>query len=57
MTPVTLALQAEWTGDTIAVAGSAPIVLAEYGIAPISTGFVSVDDQGELELQLVFTRS
>lgn len=55
--PVTLALQAEWTGDTIAVAGSAPIVLAEYGIAPISTGFVSVDDQGELELQLVFTRS
>lgn len=55
--PVTIPLQAEWKGDTIAVAGSAPIALADFGITPISTGFVSVDDQGELELQLVFTRA
>jgi len=54
---VTVPLQAEWKGDTIAVAGSAPIALVDYGITPISTGFVAVDDQGELELQLVFTRS
>jgi len=54
---VTIPLQAEWKGDTIAVAGSTPVALADHGITPISTGFVAIDDQGELELQLVFTRS
>ena len=55
--PVELPLQAEWKGDTIAVAGGTTVVLADYGIDRISTPFVTIDEQGELEVQLVFTRS
>lgn len=55
--PAEMALQAEWKGDTIAVAGGTTVVLADFGMDPVTTPMVSVDDQGELEVQLVFARS
>lgn len=52
--PVTLDLTAKWTGSAITVAGSAPIVLADFGMDVIEIpGFVTTDDHGTLELQLV----
>jgi polyisoprenoid-binding protein YceI len=55
--PATFALNARWNGDTIDVAGSTPVVLADYQINPPSIGgFVSVDDHGTVELQLTFVR-
>ncbi len=53
--PVTLTLDARWNGATIEVAGTAPIVLADFGIDPPHTPIVSVDDHGSLELHLLFT--
>jgi polyisoprenoid-binding protein YceI len=56
--PVTVALTARWNGDSIDLAGQAPVVLADYGIRPPSIGgFVSVDDRGAFEVQLTFTRT
>ena len=55
--PVTFNLMARWNGETIDVAGSTPIVLADYGMTAPSVGnFVSVDDHGTVELQLTFVR-
>lgn len=52
--PVTLELTARWTGSAITVAGSAPIVLADFQIDVIEIpGFVVIEDNGVLELQLV----
>jgi polyisoprenoid-binding protein YceI len=52
---VQVALEAKWNGSTIAVAGSAPIVLGDYGMASIKIpGFIETDDHGTLELQLLF---
>ena len=52
--PVTLELTAKWVGDAITVAGSAPIVLADFGMETIEIpAFVTVADNGVLELQLV----
>jgi polyisoprenoid-binding protein YceI len=52
---VKVALEAKWNGSTIAVAGSTPIVLGDYGMAPIRLpGFVETDDRGTMELQLLF---
>ena len=52
---VQVALEAKWNGSTIAVAGSAPIVLGDYGMASIKIpGFIETDDRGTLELQLLF---
>lgn len=53
---VDVELQARWDGDTIDVAGGAPIVLADFGIDVISIPFVTIDDNGEFELQLTFRR-
>ncbi len=50
-------LQARLAGDTIAVAGSLPVVFADYGVAvPSSQIVVSVEDHGQIELQLLLTR-
>lgn len=54
---VDIPLQARWDGTVIDVAGGAHIVLADYGITPISSGFVAIDDNGEFELQLTFVRA
>jgi polyisoprenoid-binding protein YceI len=51
---VTLELKAKWLGDAITIAGSAPIVLSDFGMEVIEIpGFVTVADNGVLELQLV----
>lgn len=52
--PVTLELTAKWTGSAITVAGSTPIVFADFGMEVIEIpGFVTTEDNGTLELQLV----
>jgi polyisoprenoid-binding protein YceI len=53
---VTIPLQARWTGDQIEVAGSLPIVFADYDITPPSIGPVTVEDHGTMELHLFFQR-
>jgi len=56
--PVTAALKANWTGELIDVAGSAPIVLSDFGIEPPSVGgFVEVADEGVFEVQLTLVRT
>jgi polyisoprenoid-binding protein YceI len=51
---VTVPLDAQWSGPTIQVVGTAPIVLADYKIEPPKTSVVSTDDHGSLELSLTF---
>jgi hypothetical protein len=47
-------IQVSWNGSTIAVVGTAPIVLADYKIVPPNTSVMKVDDHGSLELSLTF---
>lgn len=47
-------LKAEWDGGTIALAGGAPVVFSDYGMDAPTNAIVSVDDNGEFELQLTF---
>ncbi len=55
---VTVPLEATLVGDTIVVVGRATVAFADFGIAaPTAAIVVSVDDVGELEFQLFFTRS
>jgi polyisoprenoid-binding protein YceI len=52
---VEVPVQARWSGTTIEVVGTIPIVMADYDIDPPNVGgFVSVEDDGEIELQLTF---
>ena len=53
--PVEVPVEARWDGSTIEVVGTIDIVFADYDIEPPSVGgFVSVEDEGEIELQLTF---
>jgi polyisoprenoid-binding protein YceI len=53
--PVEVELEALWEGSTVSVAGSTPIVFADFGMEAIEiAGFVSTDDEGTMELQLSF---
>jgi polyisoprenoid-binding protein YceI len=53
---VQISLQAQRQGGIIAVAGSLPIVFADYGFSgPNAFNVVSVDDHGLLELHVLFT--
>lgn len=53
--PVEVEVEARWDGDTLRVAGSAPITLADFEIeTPEISGFVAVDDAGEMEWELTF---
>jgi polyisoprenoid-binding protein YceI len=54
---VDLDLQARWNGRSIDVAGGAVVFLPDFGIDPPSTPFISVEDTGEIEFQLVFMAS
>jgi polyisoprenoid-binding protein YceI len=55
---VTISLQGRWDGSKVQVVGSLPITFGDYGItAPSSPLVASVDDHGEMELQLFFTKS
>ena len=52
---VEVPVQARWDGSTIEVVGTLDIAFADYDIDPPSVGgFVSVEDEGELEVQLTF---
>ncbi len=55
---VTISLQGRWDGKQVQVVGNLPIVFSDYGItAPTAPAVASVDDHGEMELQLFFDRS
>jgi polyisoprenoid-binding protein YceI len=51
---VEVPVQACWTGATIRVTGSAPVVLADYGIDQVETPIVEMDDHGSFEFELTF---
>ena len=54
---VTFSLQAQLVGDTIVAVGSSDVVFSDYGVtAPTAPIVVSVEDQGIMEFQLIFTR-
>jgi polyisoprenoid-binding protein YceI len=55
---IEVAIQAQRKGGVIAVAGSLPIVFADYGFTgPSVLGFVTVNDHGTMELHLLFTHA
>jgi polyisoprenoid-binding protein YceI len=55
---VKVSIQAKWDSNGITVVGSLPIVMADYDITPPNVGgFVSVEDHGTMEFQLVFTKA
>jgi polyisoprenoid-binding protein YceI len=54
---VTIDLQAQVQGDVLVVVGSAPNLLADYGVtAPTAPVVASVEDEGTFEFQLYFRR-
>jgi polyisoprenoid-binding protein YceI len=54
---VTMSLQGRWDGQQVQVVGSLPIAFSDYGItAPTSNLVASVEDHGEMELQLFFSK-
>lgn len=55
--PVTIELEARRTGDVFEVAGSLPIVFADWGIPDPSNVAASVGDEGTLELLLVLAKA
>jgi polyisoprenoid-binding protein YceI len=55
---VTIPLQAQRKGDTIAVVGSLEIPFSDYAISqPRAASVLSVEDKGTIEIQLFFTRT
>lgn len=54
--PVSFAAHARTDGTTAEIAGSIPISFAEFGVTAPNLGFVSVDDHGFVEFQLIATR-
>ncbi|MFN8025854.1 MAG: YceI family protein [Acidimicrobiia bacterium] len=55
---VTIDLQGRYDGKNVQVVGSMPIVFSDYGItAPTAPAVASVDDNGEMEMQLFFVKS
>ncbi len=53
---LSIPVTARWNGTTVDVIGTAPIVLADYGIEAPQTPLVSVQGTGDLEIQLVLRR-
>jgi polyisoprenoid-binding protein YceI len=55
---VTISLEGRWDGKQIQVVGSLPIAFDDYGVsAPSAPAVASVDNHGEMELQLFFDKS
>lgn len=55
---VTFPLEAQRTGDVIAVVGQLEIPFSDYSISkPTSVAVLSVDDKGIMEVQLFFTKT
>lgn len=56
--PVTIEMQGRYDGKNVQVVGSMPVKFSDYGIsAPTAPAVASVDDHGEMELQLFFVKS
>ncbi len=54
---VTIPLEAQRSGDVIAVTGQLPITFADYDIdKPVSFAVLSIEDNGILEVQLFFSK-
>ena len=55
---VTIPLEAKLVGDTIVVTGIYDITFADFGIEkPVSAAVLTIEDRGQMEFQLFFTRS
>jgi polyisoprenoid-binding protein YceI len=55
---VEIPLEAQLVGDTIVVVGSLDVVFSDFGVTVPSAPIVlSVDDRGQMELQLFFSRA
>jgi polyisoprenoid-binding protein YceI len=55
--PVVVTVDARWNGDAIELAGTAPIVLVDFGIEPPDIpGLAKVDTEGKFEVLLRFER-
>lgn len=54
--PVSVRVRAQLTGGAIRVAGTIPVVFAEWGIPNPSFGPISTADRGEVEFLLVLAR-
>ena len=54
---VTIPIEARWNGDVIDIAGSLEVALADFGMAPPERPFVSVEETGTMEFQLVLVRA
>jgi polyisoprenoid-binding protein YceI len=55
---VTISLEGRWDGKQVQVVGHLPIAFSDYNItAPTAPAVASVDDHGEMELQLFFDQS
>jgi polyisoprenoid-binding protein YceI len=53
---VTIPLQAQWNGNRIEVAGSLPILFADYDISTPTTFLATVEDHGTMEFHLFFVQ-
>ena len=54
---VTIPLQAKLVGDTIVVTGIYDITFADFGIErPVSAAVLTIEDRGQMEFQLFFTK-
>ena len=54
---VTVNVTAKRSGGTISVQGLIPVVFADYGIPSPSFGPADVEDHGEIEFLVTFTKS
>ena len=55
---MTIPLEGRWDGTQVQVVGTLPVAFDDYGItAPTAPAVASVDDHGEMELQLFFQRA
>jgi polyisoprenoid-binding protein YceI len=55
---VTISLEGRYDGKQVQVVGNMPIAFDDYGVsAPSAPAVASVDDHGEVELQLFFDKS
>jgi polyisoprenoid-binding protein YceI len=55
---VTIQLEGRWDGNQVQVVGNMPIAFSDYGIsAPTAPAVASVDENGEMEMQLFFDRT
>jgi polyisoprenoid-binding protein YceI len=54
---VKIPLEGRWDGTAVQVVGNLHVVFADYGIEPPGSPLLaSIDDEGEMEFQLFFTK-